>query len=59
MIILAAWVLWKHRNSSAFEGANPRISALLHVFSEEHHLWCLAGAHSLRTLSLGQVDALV
>ena len=33
-----------------FEGASPNISDLLRAFSDEHHLWCLAGARKLDAL---------
>ncbi|KAF8662664.1 hypothetical protein HU200_056266 [Digitaria exilis] len=54
IIILAAWVLWKHRNSCVFDNTRPNIAALLSIFSEERHLWCLAGARGLRALDVGQ-----
>ena len=44
IIILGAWVIWKHRNSCVFDGARPCINDLLRMFREEQHLWCLAGA---------------
>jgi hypothetical protein len=43
VIILEAWILWKHRNACVFDGAPPRISSLLQAFKEQE-LWCLAGA---------------
>ena len=42
----------KHRNVCVFEGANPNMNNLLHAFSDEHHLWCFAGARKLDALGL-------
>ena len=33
-----------------FEGASPNMNNLLRAFSDEHHLWCLAGARKLDAL---------
>ena len=43
LIILGAWLLWKHRNACVFEGASPSMNDLLRSFDDEHHLWRLAG----------------
>ncbi|GJM91715.1 hypothetical protein PR202_ga08120 [Eleusine coracana subsp. coracana] len=56
VIILGAWVLWKHRNDCVFNSATPRIRTLLKNFDDEHHLWCMAGAGGLRRLALGLVS---
>ena len=58
IVILGAWVIWKHHNSCVFDGARPCINDLLRMFREEQHLWCLAGAESLRALGQGQGDEL-
>ena len=34
-------------------GVSPCITRLLEEFRDKYHLWCLAGAHGLRTLGLG------
>ncbi|KAL6645061.1 hypothetical protein ACP70R_016669 [Stipagrostis hirtigluma subsp. patula] len=52
LIILGAWLLWKHRNSCVFNGATPNISDLMRAFDDELHLWCLAGARRLRSLDI-------
>ena len=52
IIILGAWLIWKHRNACVFEGAEPSTASLLRAFDEERHLWCLAGAKGLRRLGL-------
>lgn len=57
-IILTAWVLSRHRNSCVFNNTRPNVAAVLRSFNEEHHLWCLAGAHGLSTLDLGHVSGL-
>ena len=46
VIILGAWILWKHRNACVFDGAPSRISSLMQAFKDEE-LWCLAGARGL------------
>jgi len=53
LIILGAWMLWKHRNSCVFEGAQPNIHKILSDFRMERQLWHLAGASSLRALGHG------
>ena len=50
LIILGAWLLWKHRNACVFEGASPSMNDLLRSFDDEHHLWRLAGAQKLGAL---------
>jgi hypothetical protein len=52
LIILGGWILWKHRNACVFNGARPCINAILREFENEKHLWELAGARSLRGLTL-------
>uniref|UniRef100_A0A0A9CVB5 Reverse transcriptase zinc-binding domain-containing protein n=1 Tax=Arundo donax TaxID=35708 RepID=A0A0A9CVB5_ARUDO len=44
LIILGAWVIWKHRNSCVFNGTSPSLQMVLNEFDSEHHLWGLAGA---------------
>ncbi|KAF8699038.1 hypothetical protein HU200_034727 [Digitaria exilis] len=53
MVVMGAWLLWKHQNSCVFEGATPSRDTLLHSFKEEHHLWCMACARKLASLSVG------
>lgn len=50
VVVLGAWMLWKHRNAGVFEHSNPNIHSLVHMFKEEAHLWSLAGARGLRAL---------
>jgi hypothetical protein len=51
VVILVAWIIWKHRNACVFQGAQPSMVNILQEFRDEHHLWGLAGARGL--LSLG------
>lgn len=46
LIILSAWVLWKHRNAILFDGARPCVQSVLRLrsFEEERHLWGYASA---------------
>lgn len=55
VIIMGSWLLWKHRNACVFEGARPNVNALVHLFRDEQHLWCIAGARGLRALGHGGV----
>ena len=53
LVVLGAWMLWKHRNRCVFDGATPSMSELLRTFEDELHLWGMAGARSLTSLSAG------
>jgi len=55
LVILGAWILWKHRNACVFEGSAPNLQLALQSFSDELHLWQAAGAKRLRALGIGQV----
>jgi hypothetical protein len=50
LVILGAWVVWKHRNQYLFQGASPSVAAVLQVVREEALLWTLAGARGLSLL---------
>jgi hypothetical protein len=52
LIILGAWVLWKHRNACVFDGVAPSVITIMRILKEEHTLWCLAGARKLQGLGL-------
>ncbi|GJN26425.1 hypothetical protein PR202_gb14353 [Eleusine coracana subsp. coracana] len=54
LIILGAWVIWKHRNACVFYGAAPSVIMLMREFKDEHSLWCTAGARKLLALGLGE-----
>jgi hypothetical protein len=42
LLILGAWMVWKHRNRVVFDGATPDLTLLRSV--EEMHKWQLASA---------------
>jgi hypothetical protein len=50
LIILGAWMVWKHRNRVVFDGATPDFTLLLRSAEEERHKWQLAGAKGLSFL---------
>ena len=52
LIILGAWIIWKHRNACVFEGASPSVNMILCELKDEHGLWCMAGAKNLQGLGL-------
>jgi len=52
LIILGAWIIWKHRNACVFEGASPSINLIWSELKNEHSLWCLASAKKLEGLGL-------
>jgi hypothetical protein len=52
LIILVAWMIWKHRNSCVFEGLSPLVNIIMRNLMDEHNLWCLAGAKKLDGLGL-------
>lgn len=55
LIILGAWIIWKHRNACVFEGASPSINLIWSELKNEHSLWCLAGAKKLEGLGLFRI----
>jgi hypothetical protein len=50
IVTLGTWILWKHRNSCVFQGAQPSMLNILQELRDEHHLWGLAGARELLSL---------
>jgi hypothetical protein len=38
IVILGTWILWKHRNSCVFQGAQPSMLNILQELRDEHHL---------------------
>ena len=56
MIMLGAWILWKHRNACVFEGLQLSMWNVLHALEAEQHLWCLAGVQGLQSLGLGSLS---
>jgi len=53
LIILGAWILWKHRISCVFDGSAPNLRAALQSFKDESHLGQVGGAKGLAALGLG------
>jgi hypothetical protein len=50
LIILGAWVIWKHRNRCVFDGASPNMVEALVLLGEERHLRMMAGGRGLSHL---------
>jgi hypothetical protein len=55
IIILGAWMIWKHRNAYVFEGAALSVTSIMRDLKDEHNLWCVAGARKLQGLGLAAV----
>jgi len=53
LVILSAWVIWKHRNACVFDGTTPNLQGALQSFKDECHLWQISGAKGLAALSQG------
>jgi hypothetical protein len=47
LIILGAWMIWKHRNRAVFDGEAPNLSLLLEQTEEERKSWEFAGTKGL------------
>ena len=52
LIILGAWMIWKHRNACVFEGMAPSVDSIMRDLKDEHSLWYLVGAKKLQDLGL-------
>jgi hypothetical protein len=50
LVMLGAWVIWKHRNSCVFNSATSSVAAALLVAKEEALMWSMAGANDLSLL---------
>ena len=50
LIILGAWILWKHRYSCVFGRSAPNVQSALQAFKDESHLWIAGGAKGLGAL---------
>ena len=55
LIILGAWILWKHRNACVFDRSAPNLQRALQEFKDEWQLWLAAGAKNLAALGEGRV----
>ncbi|KAG2555146.1 hypothetical protein PVAP13_9KG545500 [Panicum virgatum] len=56
LVMLGAWILWKHHNACIFDGSAPCLQVALQAYRDELHLWQAVGAKGLRALSVGRVD---
>jgi hypothetical protein len=52
LVILGAWVVWKHIDQCLFHGASSSVAAVLQVAREEALLWTWAGAKGLSLLQV-------
>lgn len=60
LIILDAWILWKHHNTCAFDKARTCLDELLRSFGVNIiFIWGLAGARKLLSLSIGRAHGVV
>jgi hypothetical protein len=50
LIILGAWILWKHRNRCMFNGAAPSLAAAITQADVERSVWEMAGAKGIKFL---------
>jgi hypothetical protein len=50
LVILGAWILWKHRNRCVFDGISPSLAAALSQAEEEKKTWELVGAKGISFL---------
>ena len=56
LIILGAWIIWKHRNACVFESASPSVNTIWSELKDKHSLWCMASAKKLQGLGLALAD---
>jgi hypothetical protein len=45
IVILGAWILWKHRNFYVFQGARPYMNIMSEY--QDEHLWYMAGVRKV------------
>ena len=50
IIILGAWLVWKHRNYYVFDGGAPNLSRVMTAFREEVQQWYVGGARAVVSL---------
>jgi hypothetical protein len=50
LVILDAWIIWKHRNQCVFKGVSPSVPFVLQAARDEALLWTMAGAKDLSFL---------
>ena len=47
LVILGAWIIWKHRNMCVFDGCSSSLVAALQAAKEEAILWSLSEIKAL------------
>ena len=47
LVILGAWIIWKHRNAYIFDGAAPNLQGALQAFKDEFHFMSFTYGKSL------------
>jgi len=50
IIILGAWLVWKHHNYCVFYGGSPDLSCVISAFREAAQQWSVAGAQGVSYL---------
>jgi hypothetical protein len=50
LVMLGAWVIWKHRNLCVFNGLTSSVPTAFQMAREEALLWTMAGAKGLSLL---------
>jgi hypothetical protein len=50
LIILGAWILWKHQNYCVFYDIGPNMVTAVLQADEERKVWALAGASEISHL---------
>jgi len=50
IIILGAWLIWKHRKYCVFDGRIPNLTWVILAFREEAQQWSVAGARGVSYL---------
>jgi hypothetical protein len=54
ILILGAWIIWKHRNRCIFDGITPDVSCVVSVIKDDLHQWSFAWAQGVsHVLGLG------
>jgi hypothetical protein len=51
LVVLGAWMLWKHRNRCVFDGVAPCMAVAMTQAEEERKVWELAGARGVAYLT--------
>ena len=50
IIILGAWLVWKHRNYCVFDGGSPDLSRVIFAFREAAQQWSVAAGQGVSYL---------